>query len=67
MSKDQDDLLTFFKSTLDTKCKGIMVKVLDELTPNQNYQAEKEKSEGKVSRRKVLPTTYGSPTLNPVS
>ena len=61
-SKDQDDLLTFFKSALETKCEGIMVKVLDELTPDQLLQAEKDKSDGKVSsRRKALPATYGPP------
>jgi DNA ligase 1 len=58
-SKDQDDLLTFFKSALETKCEGIMVKVLDELTPDQLQQAEKDKADGKGSRRKALPTTYG--------
>ena len=37
-----------------------MVKVLDELTPDQLLQAEKDKSDGKVSsRRKALPATYG--------
>jgi len=36
-----------------------MVKVLDELTPDQLLQAEKDKSEGKASRRKALPATYG--------
>ena len=40
-----------------------MVKVLDELTPDQIQQAEKDKADGKVSRRKALPATYGSPTL----
>ena len=64
-SKDQDDLLTFFKAALETKCEGIMVKVLDELTPEQLLQAGKEKSEGKVSRRKALPATYGPPPSKP--
>ena len=38
-----------------------MVKVLDELTPEHLLQAEKNKSEGKTSRRKALPATYGPP------
>lgn len=36
-----------------------MVKVLDELTPDQLQQAEKDKADGKGSRRKALPATYG--------
>jgi DNA ligase 1 len=58
-SKDQDDLLTFFKAAVDTKCEGIMVKVLDELSQEEKVQAEKGKSDGKGSRRKALPATYG--------
>jgi DNA ligase 1 len=58
-SKDQDDLLTFFKSAVESKCEGIMVKVLDELTPDEISQAEKDKASGKGSRRKALPSTYG--------
>jgi len=42
-----------------------MVKVLDELTPEQLLQTEKEKSEGKASRRKALPATYGPPPSKP--
>jgi len=59
-SKDQDDLLTFFKAAVETKCEGIMVKVLDELTPEETAQAEKDKADGKGSRRKALPATYGN-------
>jgi len=66
-SKDQDDLLTFFKAAVDTKCEGIMVKVLDELTPEEKAQAEKDKADGKGSRRKALPATYGSQPLPPPS
>jgi hypothetical protein len=36
-----------------------MVKVLDELTPEQFTQAEEDKVYGKGSRRKALPATYG--------
>jgi len=36
-----------------------MVKVLDELTTDQKVQAEKDKADGKGSRRKALPATYG--------
>ena len=36
-----------------------MVKVLDELTPDQLQQGEKDKADGKGSRRKALPATYG--------
>jgi len=58
-SKDQDELLTFFKGAVETKCEGIMVKVLDELTPEEKVQVENDKLEGKISRRKALPATYG--------
>jgi DNA ligase 1 len=63
-SKDQDDLLAFFKGALETKCEGIMVKVLDELTPEEIALAEKEKADGKGSRRKALPASYGIPSFN---
>ena len=59
-SKDQDDLLTFFKAAVDTRCEGIMVKVLDELTSGEKARAEKDKADGKGSRRKALPATYGT-------
>jgi len=60
MSKDQDELLAFFKGAVETKCEGIMVKVLDDLTPEEIAQAEKDKADGKGSRRKAMPATYGN-------
>lgn len=62
-SKDQDELLAFFKGAVEAKCEGIMVKVLDEMTPEEIEVAEKAKTEGKASRRKAFPATYG--TLQP--
>lgn len=59
-STDQDELLAFFKYAIERKCEGIMVKILDELTPDEIAQAEKDKADGKGSRRKALPSTYGS-------
>jgi DNA ligase-1 len=66
-SRDQDDLLAFFKGAVDMKCEGIMVKVLDELTEEEKLQGEKDKVDGKGSRRKALPATYGNqlPTYPP--
>jgi DNA ligase 1 len=67
-SKDQDELLAFFKGAVDAKCEGIMVKVLDEMTTEELEAAEKFKAEGKTSRRKGFPATYGdspAPLLPP--
>ena len=58
-SKDQDELLAFFNSAVETKCEGIMVKVLDELGHEQILRAEKDRTDAKGSRRKALPATYG--------
>jgi DNA ligase 1 len=58
-SKDQDDLLTFFNLAVESKCEGIMVKVLDELSADETTRAETDKKDGKGTRRKALPATYG--------
>jgi DNA ligase 1 len=59
-SRDQDELAEFFRGAVESKCEGIMVKVLDEMTPDEIEAAEKAKVEGKASRRKALPATYGT-------
>jgi len=58
-SRDQDELLAFFKGAVESKCEGIMVKVLDEMSVEELEAAERAKAEGKALRRKALPATYG--------
>ncbi|KAI9929054.1 hypothetical protein ASPWEDRAFT_36998 [Aspergillus wentii DTO 134E9] len=72
-STDSETVLEFFKSALDTKCEGIMVKVLDNtpkpglnetneaLSNNEretNRQSETTNAKEKSSRRKALLSTY---------
>lgn len=44
-SQDSDRVLEFFKSAVENKCEGIMVKVLDNLVPSLD-QAEETTTEG---------------------
>ena len=50
VSTDQDDILKFFKDATDSKCEGIMVKVLDELDAADNGSI--------TTRRKAFPSSY---------
>jgi DNA ligase 1 len=59
-SRDEDELAGFFRGALESKCEGIMVKVLDEMTAEEIEASERAKAEGKASRRKALPATYGT-------
>ncbi|RHZ66925.1 putative DNA ligase I [Aspergillus thermomutatus] len=71
-SADSETVLEFFKSALENKCEGIMVKVLDNV-PKANLEQNKEASTsngmdmtngeafekaGKGGRRKALLSTY---------
>ena len=56
-SADSESVLEFFKSATDTKCEGIMVKVLDNTTsPSQSTQ--QDPTTEKPQRRKPLLSTY---------
>jgi DNA ligase-1 len=62
-SRDQDEMAEFFRGAVENKCEGIMVKVLDEMTREEVEAADRAKAEGKASRRKALPATYGTDPL----
>jgi DNA ligase-1 len=55
-SDDVDAISAFFKSATDTKCEGIMVKVLD--NPREVEEANITAITKPSSRRKALPSTY---------
>lgn len=64
-SVDHEIVLEFFKSALDIKCEGIMVKVLDNGVPSvstlsleEPSEKGKEKERNKGDRRKALLATY---------
>jgi DNA ligase-1 len=54
-SEDVDAISAFFKSAIDIKCEGIMVKVLD--NPRETEEANVAGVKAS-SRRKALPSTY---------
>jgi len=56
-SQDSEAVLEFFKSATDTKCEGIMVKVLDNL-PNPKLEAETN-GEGSLGHTPLLKKTKG--------
>ncbi|KAJ5382758.1 Nucleic acid-binding OB-fold [Penicillium concentricum] len=61
-SSDSETVLEFFKSAIDVKCEGIMVKLLDN-EPNANNQANLNETaptepKEKPTRRKPLLSTY---------
>ncbi|GAB1194641.1 hypothetical protein APSETT444_003887 [Aspergillus pseudonomiae] len=66
-SADSETVLEFFKSATDTKCEGIMVKVLDNVSKSNNSEPSEtpnddiDKPESKPTkggRRKALLSTY---------
>ncbi|KAK4099112.1 ATP-dependent DNA ligase [Parathielavia hyrcaniae] len=74
-SQDSEPVLEFFKSAIDSKCEGIMVKTLDNL-PDLEYRGnepEKVKDEllnqiltrPKKSRKATQPESTATPALNP--
>ncbi|KAJ5827094.1 Nucleic acid-binding OB-fold [Penicillium robsamsonii] len=63
-SSDSESVLEFFKSAIDVKCEGIMVKLLDNepstnnKANNLNETASTTESKEKPTRRKPLLSTY---------
>lgn len=60
-SADSETVLEFFKSAIDLKCEGIMVKILDNLT-DVPYAGDDPEAPGEEVEKPATPVTPATPT-----